>query len=390
MGMLAVLLALAAAQISPDLQRLVKIKTLMADNLTRLPNYTCLVTTERFHRKSAHGTFEYSDTVRLEVAQAENKELLGWPGSPLEERNIRSMVPEGLIGTGDFALHARSIFRTNVPLFRYVGPEELNGRKAVRFDYRVDLLVSGYELAYGNNRAVVPYHGSFWADERTNELMRLTVDADDVPPNVGRRAFTILDYAKARIGDGDFLLPQEAELTFEGPGGFTDRNRIHFTNCRQYQTESAIHFENADSTIRYEVAPPPVETTLPGDLALHLRIETTLDSRKAAGGDPIDARLTKDVRSKGETLASAGAVVHGRIIRVAKRPGRLEAYVMDLEFFEIVQEHAIARFRGRIEYVAPVNNLRLVQTVPNQLNLLGSSFKLAKLDLTVRTSAPKP
>ena len=55
-------------QSSPERRLLAPIKAKMADNLARLPNYTCLQTIERSHRDARKKRFERQDLVRLEVA----------------------------------------------------------------------------------------------------------------------------------------------------------------------------------------------------------------------------------------------------------------------------------------------------------------------------------
>src|SRR5947209_13623252 len=77
---LVLLVARAQQDLSPELLLLARIKVKMAENLDHLPNYTCEQTIERSRRRAPSRKFELLDTVRLEVALVEGKELYGWPG----------------------------------------------------------------------------------------------------------------------------------------------------------------------------------------------------------------------------------------------------------------------------------------------------------------------
>ena len=78
---LAVLLAQAQQGPSPDVSLLGKIRSKVAENLRRLPNYTCTQTIVRSLRRKPAAKLQRLDTVRLEIAYVGGKELYGWPGS---------------------------------------------------------------------------------------------------------------------------------------------------------------------------------------------------------------------------------------------------------------------------------------------------------------------
>jgi len=111
----------AQPELSPDLLLLSKIKIQIAQNLIRLPDYTCQQTTERSRRRMPDRKFELIDTVRLEVAMVEGNELYGWPGANrMAESEIGKLV-SGTIGNGDFGLLARGIFLSDGAFFTRVG-----------------------------------------------------------------------------------------------------------------------------------------------------------------------------------------------------------------------------------------------------------------------------
>src|SRR6476659_8319211 len=87
-----------------------QIRAKMLANLKRLPNYTCLQTIDRKVRYAPSRRYQLVDTVRLEVALVDGKELFSWPGAgKFEDKDINELVTGGAIGNGTFALHAKSI-----------------------------------------------------------------------------------------------------------------------------------------------------------------------------------------------------------------------------------------------------------------------------------------
>ena len=261
-GLLLVLVAAAAAaQYNPsaaldrEVIRLARIRVAAAENLQRMPNYTCVQTIERSRRIGPKRRFELLDTIRLEVALVDGKELFSWPGAgKFEDRRIGDLVGGGTIGNGNFALHARSVFLSNVARFDFDSEVEQDGRRLIRYRYQVPRISSGYQVRIGELEEVVGYRGSFDVDATTMDLMRLEVIADEIPPRLPiQSASDVMLYARQRIGGGDFLLPQSSELTMVAINGLESRNRVHFASCRQYSGESVLSF--ADAPV--EEAPAP-------------------------------------------------------------------------------------------------------------------------------------
>ncbi len=394
-------LALSAQSDLPEhLLRLAQIKHRMAENLEHLPNYICFATIERLHRPAGNRPFHPVDTLRLEVAQVGDQELFAWPGEGrLEEKDLRKMVTGGMVATGDFALHARSLFRTNAPTFTYAGEEQSRGRRALRYDYRVSRLLSGYRIRIGGDEAEVPYHGSFWADAQSLELLGLDVIADEIPSELGvSRAVTRIEYAKMRIGNSDFLLPQSAELTLEDRGGSASRNRTQFTHCRHYTAESVVSFDvPAEPSSGAPAEKKITELDLPAGLMLEFKLETQLDSQKSAVGDLLAARLLRDVKQGEKVLLPAGATIAGRIRILEKRAAGsgLDAhYVVGLEFSEIEFEQTHARFLAQLESLGSASGVSRGPPSPRTErerlchSLVGSACRVRKLRRAAGSCCP--
>jgi hypothetical protein len=308
----------ASPGLSPELLQLARVKVHMGENLVRQPNYTCLETVERTRRSGRTRRFELQDTLRLEVALVEGQEMFAWPGSKkFEETDIRRLITRGTFGNGNFALHARGVFLSNAPTFEYRGEQSMRGRRTVRYDFRVPLLQSGYRLRVNEREALVGYHGSFYSDAETLDVLRLEIAADDIPASLGLISATErMDYARIAIGSQDFLLPAESELTLVDPTGLESRNHVRFTACRQFAGESVLTFNDPDFADARVSAAPPEEIAQPADLSVSLALLQDIDPYTAAGGDAVRAELRSDLKSNGQVLMPKGAVAEGRITRV--------------------------------------------------------------------------
>lgn len=298
---------------------LAKIKLHMMETLTRQPNYTCLETVERSRRDASTHKYRLEDVLRLEVALVDGKEMFAWPGSKqFEDKDFRAMVPTGTFGTGDFALHERAIFGSRAAAFEARGEQALNGRPAVRFDFRVPRPVSGYQIRIDDFQTIVGYHGSFYVDPSSLDLMRLEIAGDDLPPELKLKSISDrMDYALAQIGDGDFLLPESSEIVLVDLNGQESRNRLKFAGCHQFTGESVLKFEEPDPAGSAEPA-QKAELELPANLGLALSLLDPIDTQTAAIGDPVRAQLSSDLKFKGHLLLTKGAAASGRVSRLER------------------------------------------------------------------------
>jgi len=355
----------ARQPLSPDVLLLARIKARAAENLRRLPNYTCTQTIERSRRGAKARKFEPLDTLRLEVALVEGKELFSWPGAgKFEEKGIGEIVGSGgAIGNGSFALHAKSVFLSHAPTFTHVGETTLNGRPAIRYDYRIPQMLSGYQIRIGPNQALVEYHGSFWVDADSLDLIRLEVHADNPPPNLNlTEASDTMEYQRARIGGGDFLLPQSSELLMIDLVGNASRNRTQFSACRQYAGESKLSFVESSPDVAAAAPTPQVKPIqLPAGLTVEVRLQTPIQSGRSATGDLVTALVGRDVKKNGQIVAPKGAVLTGRITRLEKRKGDQDYCIVGLDFSTIEFDNRRGEFRATLQDSGLVQTSRGVQ-----------------------------
>lgn len=341
--------------LSPEMLNLARIKVEMEKNLLSLPNYTCLETMERSMRRAPSRKYQLVDTLRLEVAMVDGREMFAWPGAKkFEDRPLTEMVGTGgAIGNGTFGLLARAVFLSKAPSFEFLGEVERGGRKLLRYDFDVPQMLSGYSLrVVGRGEAITGFHGSFWADQATLDVQRLEIRADVIPPALELSlAGDNIEYRRVRIGERDVLLPSLAELFMVDLNGGESRNRIELSNCRQYTGESTLSFEEVPLKAP-EAKASPEAIDVPAGLEIRARLETAVVGGRAAIGDPVTAVVESPVRKDRAVLIPKGAILAGRVTRIEKHMARREYYVVGMRFTSLRFDNAEADIDATVEDIS--------------------------------------
>jgi hypothetical protein len=321
-----------------------RVRAHMLETLARQPNYTCLETVERSNRTGKEKQYRLLDTVRLEVALVDGREMFAWPGSKqFEDTDLRAFVPTGMFGNGDFGLYANAVFGGRSTEFEYKGEVKLGERLTTRFDFQVPVAF-GMRIRVPDLTATVGYHGSFYAEAGTQDALRLEVEADALPEKLDLREVSdTMEYQRARIGNGEFLLPSVSETVMVSLRGDASRNLVRFSSCREFAGESTLKFGADDEAAAGPSSTSPAakqELKLPKNAEIALRLVGEIDTDTAAVGDPVRAELASAVKEKGRVVFAKGIEFSGRIIR-------LEHYqtctVLGLMFEEAESETAYAK-----------------------------------------------
>src|SRR5262249_48466592 len=153
----------------------------MADELKRLPNYTCLETMDRYKAQPGSKMKPY-DRVRVNVAIVGIRELYAWPGSKgFDDRPLGRLLGDGFVSDGDFAAMTRNLFVNRNATITWVGEENIDGRRLLHYDFYMSQMISGWRLHMGPASGTMATRGSFWADAGTLDLVRLRFAAEDIP-----------------------------------------------------------------------------------------------------------------------------------------------------------------------------------------------------------------
>jgi hypothetical protein len=310
---------------------------------SQVPNYTCVQTVNRQYfaptaailpracdvllRQRRHPTMDMvlrpvsTDRLRLDVTLAGGGEIFSWSGaSRFEDAGIERVVRSGPISTGAFAAFLIAVFKTDVKKFVFEKTIADQDRTLMRYSFDVSRANSHYKIKMSDSSVFIAYTGAFEVDPETADVVRMTVTTGEVPLATGLcQTATTMDFAKVRIGDGQFLLPRQTSQRFVYPSADETENTTAFTNCREFRGNSTVtFFPDSESSPHSDAKSPssPV-TTLPGGLTFSLVLTTMIPTGTAAAGDPFSAMLADPIRdSRGKMLAPKGAVVEGHLIRV--------------------------------------------------------------------------
>src|SRR5262249_6989920 len=145
-----------------------------------------LETVERFEKLPGKNTFGPRDTLKLQVAVVNGEEILAQAGAAhLESGDPNRYSRAGALGTGVFSSFARNFFVHDNGRTTGSGQDKLNDREALTFDYEVSSRSSGFKVSTLYGEAIVGERGTFWVDAKTLDLMRMEIEAVDIPFGLG-------------------------------------------------------------------------------------------------------------------------------------------------------------------------------------------------------------
>jgi hypothetical protein len=174
----------------------------------------------------------------------------------------------GSTSTGEFGSMLRDIFEYGTQArFEWDHWGTLRSRLAMVFAYHVDQAHSQWHIEFDRGRlGIVPaYHGFVYVDNKTREIVRVTLVAEGIPADFPvKSAETTLDYDYKDIAGHMFLLPNASRILMAGQGYLT-RNDDEFHNYRKYQVESELKFDDAtppplpEDQLKEQPAAPPAK-----------------------------------------------------------------------------------------------------------------------------------
>jgi hypothetical protein len=235
---------------APDAAQETAIRSAMAryaeKYVSSLPNFLCELTTEQYRSGLKHPKWKRGDTVTVQLTFSNGKEkrlLEAVNNKPVKSPFVRLRSP--LTTEGEFgAILADALADSSNAEFRWNRWDTLQGKKVAVFDYSIDKEHSLLKLGESDlASAIVPYHGSIFADPESGIILRISDEADDIPAEIRMRSIgTTVDYEEVKIGTGDYVLPSHAAVT-ENTGSELIRNELYFRNYRKFEAESSIKFE---------------------------------------------------------------------------------------------------------------------------------------------------
>ena len=322
----------------------------MRDNVKRLPNYTCTETIERTNT-SPDGKLLSEDTVHLEVALIENKEMFAWPGSTeFGDSGLGDLVTTGNFGSGAFALYTKIVFlNQDRPKLRPQGRVDLSdlerGDGLLQYDFTVLQSQNEFRINEGPRSAIVGFEGSIYVDPETLDLRRLVVNLTDIPPQFALKgASDQVNYDRVPFGEEHFLLPVSNRLITENSTA-KSQNRVRFEKCHRFEGESTLSFE--DPVLPEDTKQEGIqEVEIPPDTSVHIRMDPLHKPNNVAVGDLITGQVSDSVEVNGKELIPKGTKVKARVLRMDRTS---PLYVLGFRVTDIEWKGKHASMDGYIE-----------------------------------------
>ncbi len=211
---------------------------------SRLPDFICTQVTRRYIDPSGMEFWQSQDVITERLSYFEKHEdykVVLYNNRPVEMAHEKL---GGATSSGEFGSMLREIFepetQTEIEWERW---GKLRGRVMHVFSYRVAQSRSKYSIysEQAHQRIVPGYHGLIYVDKELLAVIKLTLQADDLPAGFPIREVNLsLDYDHVDISGRDFILPLKAVLTSREGSKFLIKNEVEFRMYRKFTAESVI------------------------------------------------------------------------------------------------------------------------------------------------------
>ena len=226
-------------------QMLDKMHQYVRQYVSGLPNFVCTQQNTQMEAGKKSDRWKKGDVLTSRLTFNDGKEqrkLELVNGKQLHQVRRRWRTP--LVTEGEFGvLLSRVLGPDSEAVFTWNRWDSLRGRRVAVFDYTVDKAHSTLSLRLSNlAKAIIPYHGSVYADPGMGAVWRITDTATDIPRSLRTEQIsTEIDFDEVAIGGATYLLPTEAVVSVLLPGSKV-RNELAFRNYRKFEAQSDVKF----------------------------------------------------------------------------------------------------------------------------------------------------
>jgi hypothetical protein len=209
-----------------------------------LPNFLCQQSTTRSYA-GADRHWRTLDRVTAEVLYDHGHE--SYRDVKLNGRSTGGSMMElpGSRSTGEFGSTLRALFDKDTDaLFKFRANTMLAGFSTAVYDFAVSGDTSDWRISAGSQMIMTPYSGRIWIDRRSGNVVRIEMQAVDIPEFFPFRSVAAeVDYGPVMLPSGRYFLPERAENVSCNDHKSCSRNAIEFRNYHKYVGESSISFD---------------------------------------------------------------------------------------------------------------------------------------------------
>lgn len=208
----------------------------------KLPNFICEEYMARYLQRGQDKRL--LDIVSAEVINS-NKEQESYRNVKIDQRPTDKGMEElaGSWSTGEFSSTLLDLFSPSTHAqFRSGGTSSISGFDAQVYDFRVQSENSHWRVQAEAKSVHPAYQGSVWVDPATARVLRIEVQASNIPPDFPMdRVESAVDYSTVRIAGTSFLLPVHAETLGCWRGApECSHNIIDFRNYHEFKVDVRI------------------------------------------------------------------------------------------------------------------------------------------------------
>jgi hypothetical protein len=210
-----------------------------------LPNFICTQTTRRFENYNSEG-WRPIDVISERLTYFDHREaykVMTLNGQPV---SLTHDQLRGASSSGEFGSLMRAIFLPwTQTKFTWQEWYTLRGRRMHVYAYQVRASRSVYHIEVPEQSLdlITAYHGLIYIDFDNHFVNRITLNADEIPPSFPIQNLSVtLDYDYRRIGDTEYLLPLQFELSSREGGRFV-KNDVAYDDYSKFHAVSVIIFD---------------------------------------------------------------------------------------------------------------------------------------------------
>jgi hypothetical protein len=223
------------------------------DYQERIPNFTCVRTTQHLYAPSATKQWRTEAKTAYELSYYEHEEhyrLLMVDDIPSKKVPTRSKAEGWVEMNGNFGWILKQLFDPKVhPHFQWHGWDDVHGKRAMVFSYRVALAESQAVSTTCSSWLIFDrckelnyaFHGLLFVDAESRDILRIADIPEGLPASY-IQGNTSVDFGRVTVAGSDYLLPIADQIeTFSGKILF--RNDSTYTDYRRFASESTMKTE---------------------------------------------------------------------------------------------------------------------------------------------------
>jgi hypothetical protein len=249
----------------PDADEQKKILAAITENALNysngLPNFICMQVTHRYVDRAGGDSFRLTDTIAERLSYFEHKEdykVISVNGTPVSNRKHEQLG--GATSSGEFGSMLLEIFSPESQTeFKWERWGKLRDHIMHVYSFRVRLENSKYNITAETVKRTITvgYHGFVFADRDTNSVMRITMEADDIPDDFPiRSAGETLDYDSRSISGQAFILPIKVVMNMRD-GRNVMKNEAEFRLYNKFGADTSIIFSDTPDALPDDKAAEP-------------------------------------------------------------------------------------------------------------------------------------